>query len=478
MKGWKHISVASGAKLTIDSEPEQPGSIEVLNETTATRNGAAIGGNGGEDAGTIHIKGGTVIAKMTNSRSTGAAIGASTGKSVEEIRISGGTVTAETKWNGAGIGTGSANGQERTCKIVIEGGTVNASSWSGAGIGSGYGYAPGNSAVTAEIEIHGGMITAYSKWGACIGSGKYSSSKVLIDGGTICLDNKDPDYRNVAHIGKGDENSTQAQTDVTITGGTICLIGANGYIKRQIIYGWEKVGETWQKNTAKDGKDNPVYCTTADLTGIYENNTLVEKAGIEGEGSSYGFQDVRTDANGKLYMYLPASEAVKASFGGVEFTGKVEAGKDENVLEREQTSIDYQREVLKNMALYDLEYAGSQDATTWTRISAGDEASLTEILDKQPESATEITLYVRKAVAGSTAVGEATEIKIPVRPKKPAQIQGTDVTKDSYSIRVKGQVVSGCEYGISESVDGEIQWQTGKTFTSPKPAHTYYITFV
>ena len=83
---------------------------------------------------------------------------------------------------------------------------------------------------------------------------------------------------------------------------------------------------------------------------------------------------------------------------------------------------------------------------------------------------------MRKAAAGSAAVGEATEIKLPVRPEKPAQIQGTDVTKDSYSIRVKGQVVSGCEYGISESVDGEIQWQTGKTFTSPKPAHTYYIT--
>ena len=117
--------------------------------------------------------------------------------------------------------------------------------------------------------------------------------------------------------------------------------------------------EMWQQNKPKDAKGNPVYYTTADLTGIYENNTLVEKAGIE--GSSYGFKDVRTDSSGKLYMYLPASEAVKASFGGVEFTGKVEAGKDENVLEREQTSIDYQREVLKNMALYDLEYAEIQE---------------------------------------------------------------------------------------------------------------------
>ena len=336
---------------------------------------------------------------MQASASKGAAIGASVGKSVEEIRISGGNVTAKSS-DGAGIGTGGAfRKEERTGKIVIEGGTVNASSWSGAGIGSGYGHAPGSSAIIAKIEIHGGMITAYSYDGACIGSGRDSSSSVLIDGGTICLVKKNNESgRNAAHIGKGYE-STQAPTDVTITGGTICLIGADGRIPRPIIYGWEKAGEKWQQNKPKDGKGNPVYYTTADLTGIYENNTLVEKAGIE--GSTYGFKDVRTDSSGKLYMYLPASEAVKASFGGVKFTGKVEAGKDENVLEREQTSIDYQREVLKNMALYDLEYARSMGVIAWTKIPAGGEVSLTEILDKQPESATEITLYVRKAAAGS-----------------------------------------------------------------------------
>ena len=75
-------------------------------------------------------------------------------------------------------------------------------------------------------------------------------------------------------------------------------------------------------------------------------------------------------------------------------------------------------------------------------IPAGGEVSLTEILDKQPESATEITLYVRKAAAGSAAAGEATEIKIPARPAKPDPIQGTDVTKDSYSIKVRGQADS------------------------------------
>ena len=49
------ISVASGANLTIDSEPGQQGSIEVLNKTNVSKNGAAIGGNGGEDLSLIHI---------------------------------------------------------------------------------------------------------------------------------------------------------------------------------------------------------------------------------------------------------------------------------------------------------------------------------------------------------------------------------------------------------------------------------------
>ncbi len=465
------ISVAKGAKLTIDSEPEQQGSIEVLNNTKVSKTGAAIGGNVGQDTGIIHIKGGTVIAKMTDYNPRGAAIGASAGKSVEEIRISGGVVTAKGSW-GAGIGTGSADSQERTGKIVIEGGTVNASSENGAGIGSGIGYARSKPAITAEIEIHGGMITAYSERGACIGSGLDSSSKVLIDGGTICLDKKTTGYRKVAHIGMGESSNTQVQTDVTITGGTICLKEADGYIPRPIIYGWEQVGKTWQKNnTIKDGNGTPVYYTTADLTGIYDNNTLVGDASIE--ESSYGFKDVRTDSSGKLYMYLPASEAVKASFGGVEFTGKVEAGKDENVLEREQTSIDYQREVLKNTALYDLEYAESENSESWTKIRAGGEASLTKILDNQPENAREITLYVRKAAAGSTA-GEAAAITIPVRPAKPDKI--TKVTKTSNSIKIVEPTDAKYEYGIAESESGELQWRTEKTFTSPKPANTYYIT--
>ena len=96
---------------------------------------------------------------------------------------------------------------------------------------------------------------------------------------------------------------------------------------------------------------------------------------------------------------------------------------------------------------------------------------MTEILDSQPEGTNEISLYVRKKADTS---GAATEIKIPARPPKPAQI--TDVTKGSYSIKVNGQFDSSYEYGIAESESGEPEWWTTKTFTSPKPANTYYVT--
>ena len=92
------------------------------------------------------------------------------------------------------------------------------------------------------------MITAYSEQGACIGSGRDSSSKVLIDGGTICLGNKNSRNRIAAHIGMGESANTQAQTDVEISGGTICLIGANGFIPRPIIYCWEMVDGKWQQD--------------------------------------------------------------------------------------------------------------------------------------------------------------------------------------------------------------------------------------
>ena len=172
---------------------------------------------------------------------------------------------------------------------------------------------------------------------------------------------------------------------------------------------------------------------------------------------NYGFKDAQTAPNGVVYMYLPAADLVKATFSGINYEGKVEADAAKNELERELTFVDYGKELLRNNLQSVVEFAQSNDASSWTEIPVNGAASLTEILNSQSEDTKEISLYVRKKADTS---GAATEIKIPARPPKPAQI--TDVTKGSYSIKVNGQFDSSYEYGIAESESGEPEWWTTK----------------
>ena len=78
-------------------------------------------------------------------------------------------------------------------------------------------------------------------------------------------------------------------------------------------------------------------------------------------------------------------------------------------------SIDYEKEELKNRASEPLEFAESDNSSSWTTIPVKGYISLTEILDKQPDDTTEISLYVRKKASGSNAASEAAAIPIPAR---------------------------------------------------------------
>ena len=204
-----------------------------------------------------------------------------------------------------------------------------------------------------------------------------------------------------------------------------------------------------------NGTGTPVYATKADLSSVYGADGVIKNASIDVPSCNYGFKDAQTAPNGVVYMYLPAADLVKATFSGINYEGKVKADAAKNELERELISVDYGKELLKNNLQSAVEFAQSKDASSWTEIPVNGAVSLTEILDSQPEGTNEISLYVRKKADTS---GAATEIKIPARPPKPAQI--TDVTKGSYSIKVNGQFDSSYEYGIAESESGEPEWWT------------------
>ena len=151
---------------------------------------AGIGGWYGCNSGTIIINGGTVNA----STQSGAGIGGGYMGSGGTITINGGTVNASSEDGGASIG-GGPEGSGGT--IIINGGTVNASA-KGTGGGAGIGGGEGGSGGT--ITINNGTVNASTEaFGAGIGGGHGGpGGTITIYGGIVSATSNDG-----AGIGRG-----------------------------------------------------------------------------------------------------------------------------------------------------------------------------------------------------------------------------------------------------------------------------------
>ena len=260
-------------------------------EVTATGGygGAGIGGGMYGTGISITISGGTVT---TTGGNGGAGVGSGYHESASNITISGGNVIAKGGYYGAGIG-GGKNGFGSN--IGISGGEVTATGGSyGAGIGGGY------DGVGSNITITGGIITATGgSCGAGIGGGNSrDGNDISISGGTVTATEG---YRG-AGIGGGNWGSTGK---VTITGGSVKTT-------KGVLTG------------VTNGTDT-VYYTEVDLSEEYGAEAAVTDVGE----IAYGMKDVMTDADGKIYMYLPAGET-SILLGMYYYTGTVsaEAGAD------------------------------------------------------------------------------------------------------------------------------------------------------
>ena len=284
-------------------------------EVTATGGygGAGIGGGMYGAGSSITISGGMVT---TTGGSYGAGVGSGYHESASNITISGGTIIAKGGYNGAGIG-GGKNGAGSN--IGISGGTVTATGGSyGAGIGGGY-YGVGS-----NITISGGEVTATGGGNAAgIGGGdSRDGNDITISGGTVTA----TEGNGGAGIGGGNWGSTGK---VTITGGSVKTT-------KGVLTG------------VTNGTDT-VYYTEVDLSEEYGAEAAVTDVGE----TAYGMKDVMTDADGKIYMYLPADEnGTTIVFGKHFYSGTVsaEAGAD-NRLTR-GTECKYSLLVLGDPAYY------------------------------------------------------------------------------------------------------------------------------
>ena len=371
-----YINVSDKAASPLEIAEDSTGAVSVVlkgsNALTAGEKSAGIQKNGTAD-GTLTISGSGALTAQGGKY--GAGIGSGYEKAGSNICISGGEVTAIGGYGGAGIGGGMYGAGS---SITISGGTVTTTGGNGgAGVGSGYhesasnitisggnviakggyygaGIGGGKNGFGSNIGISGGEVTATGgAYGAGIGGGYCGvGSNITITGGIITATGGDFG----AGIGGGDSRDGN---DISISGGTVTATGRG--TKSDIGGGnWGSTGKvTITGGSVKTTKGvltgvtngtDTVYYTEVDLSEEYGAEAAVTDVGE----TAYGMKDVMTDADGKIYMYLPADEnGTTIVFGKHFYSGTVsaEAGAD-NRLTR-GTECKYSLLVLGDPAYYE-----------------------------------------------------------------------------------------------------------------------------
>ena len=317
-----YINVSDKAVSPLEIAEDSTGAVSVVlkgsNALTAGEKAAGIQKNGTAD-GTLTISGSGALTAQGGKY--GAGIGSGYEKAGSNISISGGEVTATGGYGGAGIGGGMYGAGS---SITISGGMVTTTGGNGgAGIGSGY------SRSASNITISGGTVIAKGGYnGAGIGGGKNGAgSNISISGGEVTATGGG--YG--AGIGGGycgvGSNITISGGEVTATGGEngAGIGGGNWGSTGKVTITGGSVKTTKGVLTGVTNGTDEVYCTVVDLTEEFGIEAAVTDVGE----TAYGMKDVMTDADGKIYMYLPAGET-SILLGMYYYTGTVsaEAGAD------------------------------------------------------------------------------------------------------------------------------------------------------
>ena len=180
-----------------------------------------------------------------------------------------------------------------------------------------------------KIIINGGNLTLE---GGGIGGGRLSDAtagkngggtveEISIRGGKVNIQGNDA----VIGAGKGFQNLIEKHGTLTITGGTVT---GNAVVSA----GTTILSGGSIEPVVDDGKaDNqPVYRTTVDLNTLYGTDAQVGELQID--GYAYGTNDIYTDANGKIYLYLPEGTYTNVAIAGRKFYGTVSSDDSTNEL--------------------------------------------------------------------------------------------------------------------------------------------------
>ena len=157
----------------------------------------------------------------------------------------------------------------------------------------------------------------------------------------------------------------------------------------------EKKATATLKATGTPGAEVKFFLTSGEdertLEDMFSNGTSLQES--SSGNYEYIIQDLAPDTEYHVRLMIKKEGKLSLDVTYVNFqTEKVqqEAPKAADV------SINYEQETLENKASFDLEYAASKDAQSWTTIRQGCMVRLTSLLDNIRESGGSVPLYIRK----------------------------------------------------------------------------------
>ncbi|WP_312612122.1 S-layer homology domain-containing protein [Oscillibacter sp.] len=237
-----------------------------------------------------------------------------------------GKLTATSAGRGAGIGGNGGNDRQSTANgedcgtITINGGTVTTNRIGGGDGGDMIFLTSFRGGGGGALNINGGTVTVSGRIGGGDGS---DGADILVAGGNggngSSLTIRGGNVSVAGKIGGGAAGSGYYRNPIfgTITYGT-----AGGAGSCTITGGSVKASNI--QPTPKNG-DLTASLTTVTLSGVSTLRPI--QAIATSLPSTYGSRDMKTDASGKLYLWLPSGALVTDAFSqGNRYTGSISAG--------------------------------------------------------------------------------------------------------------------------------------------------------
>ena len=121
-------------------------------------------------------------------------------------------------------------------------------------------------------------------------------------------------------------------------------------------------------------------------------------------------------------------------------------------------SINYEQETLENKASFDLEYATSKDAQSWTTIRQGGKVRLTGLLDNIRENGGSVPVYIRKKASSSMSASEAVLVADLQRQAIPGESNKPNIDYRKEEITIS----SSLQYVIVNGTNTSPSWTSAK----------------